>query len=61
VTWQTIQKANGYKTFAPCHGCRFDQRRDGRYFCGLLQGPLKDREVLLICREHHYPLLAGAK
>jgi DNA-binding MarR family transcriptional regulator len=58
---QSIQKANGYKTFAPCHSCRFNQRRDGRYFCGLTQEPLKDREVLLICREHQYPLLAGAK
>lgn len=58
---QTIQKANGYKTFAPCHSCRFNLRRDGRYFCGLTQEPLKDREVVLICREHQYSLMAGTK
>ena len=58
---QSIQKANGYKTFAPCHTCRFNQQHDGRYLCGLTQEPLMDREVLLICREHQYPLMAGTK
>jgi hypothetical protein len=58
---QSIQKANGYKTFTPCHSCRFNQQRDGCYFRGLMQEPLKDREVLLICREHQYPLMASAK
>ena len=58
---QSIQKANGYKTFAPCHTCRFNQQHDGRYFCGLTQEPLMDREVVLICREHQYPLMAGTK
>ncbi len=58
---QSIQKANGYKTFAPCHSCRFNQQHDGRYYCGLTQEPLQDREVLLICREHQYPSMAGTK
>jgi len=58
---QSIQKANGYKTFAPCHTCHFNQRHDGRFFCGLTQEPLRDREVLLICREHEYPLMAATK
>jgi len=52
---QSIQNANGYKTFAPCHSFRFNQQHGRRYYCGLTQEPLKDREVLLICREHQYP------
>ncbi|HUT40442.1 MAG TPA: MarR family transcriptional regulator [Gammaproteobacteria bacterium] len=57
----SIQEMNGFKTFAPCHTCRFNQRHDGQYFCGLTQEPLSDRDVLLICREHQYPVTAGAK
>jgi DNA-binding MarR family transcriptional regulator len=58
---QSIQKANGYKTFAPCHSCRFNQQHDGHYICGLTQVPLMDREVVQICREHQYPSMAGTK
>lgn len=58
---QSIQKANGYNTFAPCHTCRFNQQHDGHYFCGLTQEPLMDDEVLLICREHQYPMKAATK
>lgn len=50
-----MQRANGLKTFAACHTCRFNERRDGGYFCGLTQEPLSNEEVTLICREHEYP------
>lgn len=52
---RSIQQANGLKTFAPCHSCRFNQKRDGRYFCGLTQETLSDHDVKLLCREHQYP------
>lgn len=52
---RSIQQANGLKTFAPCHSCRFNQQRDGRYFCGLTQEILSDHDVNLLCREHQYP------
>lgn len=52
---RSIQKANGLKTFAPCHSCRFNQQREGGYFCGLTHEPLADHDVTLLCREHQYP------
>jgi DNA-binding MarR family transcriptional regulator len=51
----TLQQANGLKTFAPCHTCRFNQQREGGYFCALTQEPLADDDVSLLCREHQYP------
>ena len=58
---RSMQEANGFRTFAPCHTCRFNHGQDGGYFCGLTREPLSDRDVLLICREHQYPVMAGAK
>jgi hypothetical protein len=57
----SMQRANGFKTFAACHTCRFNQKHDGRYYCGLTQEPFMDREVVQICREHQCPLMAGTK
>ena len=57
---QSLQRANGYKTFAPCHTCRFNQKRKGRYVCGLTREPLSEREVELVCREHQYPVRVTA-
>jgi DNA-binding MarR family transcriptional regulator len=53
---RSIQKSNGLKTFASCHTCRFNQKREGCYFCELTQEPLEDNDVTLLCREHQYPV-----
>ncbi len=53
---RSIQQANGLKTFATCHTCRFNQQREGGYFCKLTREPLLDSDVNLICREHQYPV-----
>lgn len=52
---RSIQQANGLKTFAPCHTCRFNQQSEDGYFCELTQEPLADSDVSLLCREHQYP------
>lgn len=52
---RTLQQANGLKTFAPCHTCRFNQQHKNGYFCKLTQEPLADDDVSLLCREHQYP------
>lgn len=52
---RTLQQANGLKTFAPCHTCRFNQQHEDGYFCELTQEPLADDDVSLLCREHQYP------
>lgn len=52
---RSIQQANGLKTFAPCHTCRFNQQREDGYFCELTQEPLTVGDVSLLCREHQYP------
>lgn len=58
---RTIQKANGLKTFAACHTCRFNRKIDGGRFCELTQEPLSEDDVALICREHQYPILVATK
>ena len=57
----SVQKANGLKTFAPCYTCRFNQKREGGYFCGLTHEPLKEHDVALLCREHQYPIAIATK
>jgi DNA-binding MarR family transcriptional regulator len=52
---RSLQKANKLKTFAACHTCRFNEKREGGYFCGLTQEPLTEHDVALLCREHQYP------
>ena len=58
---QSLQKANGFKTFAPCHTCSFNQKHEGVYVCGLTREPLSERDVVLICREHQYPIRTATK
>ena len=53
---RTVQQANGLKTFAPCHSCRFNQQQSNGFICGLTQEPLAEQDTLLLCREHEYPL-----
>lgn len=54
-----IQKANGLKSFASCHTCRFNIRVADGYFCDLTQEPLSPQDALLLCREHEYPSMTG--
>lgn len=61
VLLRSVQKANGLKTFAPCHTCRFNQKREGSYFCGLTHEPLEEHDVALLCREHQYPIAIATK
>ncbi|WP_457668969.1 MarR family winged helix-turn-helix transcriptional regulator [Thiolapillus sp.] len=58
---RAIQKVNGLKTFAPCHTCRFNQRRENGHFCELTQEPLSEPDIRLLCREHQYPLRTETK
>jgi len=56
VLLRSVQKANDLKTFAPCHTCRFNQQREGGYFCELTGELLAEQDVALLCREHQYPI-----
>ena len=53
---RSVQVANNYKTFAPCYTCRFNLKREIDYLCGLTNEPLAEHDVVLLCREHQYPL-----
>ena len=53
---RSVQQANDLKTFAPCHTCRFNQKRESSYFCELTKERLTDRDVELLCREHQIRL-----
>lgn len=52
---RATQQANGLKSFAPCHSCRFNRREGAARVCGLTQEPLSDPDLQLLCREHEYP------
>lgn len=58
---RSVQQANELKTFAPCHTCRFNQKREGGYFCELTQEPLAEQDIVLLCREHQYPKAVATK
>ncbi|MDC0661391.1 MarR family winged helix-turn-helix transcriptional regulator [Marinobacter sp. SS21] len=48
-----LLKANGMKPFGQCQSCRHNRTDDdGQFYCGLVQQPLSERDVLLICKEH---------
>ena len=50
---QTIQQANGMKTFGVCRTCRYNQPlSDGGALCGLTDEKLNRKDITLICREH---------
>jgi len=54
VLLRSVQQANGMKSFAPCHTCRFNQQRDNGYVCKLTQEPLTELDIQLLCREHEF-------
>lgn len=54
-----VQRANGLKTFAPCHSCRFNMQRAAGFFCQLTQEPLAESDITLLCREHQFPGVAS--
>jgi len=58
---RSVQQANELKTFATCHTCRFNQKREGGYFCELTQEPLAEQDIVLLCREHQYPKAVATK
>ncbi|MFT5757432.1 MAG: DNA-binding MarR family transcriptional regulator [Alteromonadaceae bacterium] len=49
----SVIKSNNMKTFGACYSCRYNIKHDdGSYYCDLVKEPLRDTDVLLICREH---------
>ena len=50
-----MQHLHGRRTFAACHTCRFNERHNRGYVCGLTKEALSERDVQMICREHEYP------
>jgi DNA-binding MarR family transcriptional regulator len=51
---RTTQQANGQRSFATCHSCRFNRKEGAGHLCGLTLEPLSDQDILLLCREHEY-------
>jgi len=52
-----LLQANNMKTFGVCHSCRFNsKKKEGGYFCNLVQQSLSDDDIQLICREHERKL-----
>lgn len=47
-----LLRANDMKSFGSCHSCRFNRKVDGGSFCELVQQPLSENDIHLICREH---------
>ncbi|MEE9352771.1 MAG: MarR family winged helix-turn-helix transcriptional regulator [Thiotrichaceae bacterium] len=46
-------KTNEMKPFGVCSSCRYNsESEENQFFCNLLNEPLNDREVELICREY---------
>ena len=49
----TLIQANDFKTFGVCSSCRYNSKvKEGSYFCNLVQQPLTENDIQLICREH---------
>jgi DNA-binding MarR family transcriptional regulator len=57
---QSLQRANGHRSFGVCHSCRFFETADAGYLCGLTHEPLAPAESLRICREHEPPPAAAS-
>jgi DNA-binding MarR family transcriptional regulator len=51
---RTAQQANKGRSFAACKTCRFNERDDGGWRCGLTGESLSEFEVDQLCREHEY-------
>ena len=47
-----LQAENGLRSFGECQTCRYNEQAEGQYRCGLTQLPLRQKEIVLICREH---------
>jgi MarR family transcriptional regulator, organic hydroperoxide resistance regulator len=47
-----LLRANDMKSFGVCHSCRFNRTTDNGSFCELVQQPLSESDIHLICREH---------
>ena len=49
----TLLQVNNMKTFGLCHSCRYNRKDevDG-YYCNLVEQPLAENDIHLICREH---------
>lgn len=51
-----LLQANQMKTFGVCSSCRYNGKTDdGGFFCNLVQQPLTERDIHLICKEHENP------
>ena len=49
----TLLQANNLKTFGVCSSCRYNSKNENDdYFCNLIQQPLTDDDIHLICKEH---------
>ncbi|NQZ82394.1 MAG: winged helix-turn-helix transcriptional regulator [Colwellia sp.] len=49
----TFIKSNKMKSFGICQTCKYNHKNeDGSFYCNLVNAPLTDSEILLICREH---------
>ncbi len=49
----TLLQANNMKTFGICRSCRYNSKiKKENYFCNLVQQPLTNDDISLICREH---------
>ena len=49
----TLLQANQMKTFGVCSSCRYNGKAEGgSYYCNLVEEPLEDDDIHLICREH---------
>ena len=56
----SVQIANGLKTFATCHSCRFNMQREDGFICQLTQERLSESDITLLCREHQYPTVIAS-
>lgn len=53
---KAMQRANHYRSFAQCAGCKHNvSKSGGGFWCNLTQEPLTAAEVKLICREFEAP------
>jgi len=49
----TLLQANNLKTFGICKSCRHNSKmEDAGYYCNLLEQPLTNDDVQLICKDH---------
>lgn len=51
---RAVQSANHFKSFAACKTCRFNEKSDNGFRCGLTNEALCGSDIELICREHQY-------